>query len=174
MTRDLTRLSRPLSFLLRHRPDAAGLVLDPAGWTAVGPVLVALGCDRATLEQLVREDAKQRYALEADRIRAQQGHSVAVDLGLSPQRPPEVLWHGTAERSLPAVLQQGLLPRKRTHVHLSPDPATARQVGARHGRPAVLRVDAAAAWRAGRVFLLTGNGVWLTSAVPPAFLQVQR
>ncbi len=136
-------------------------------------VLSALRLDRDALERLVQDDAKQRYELRGDRVRAQQGHSLPVDLGLLPRRPPDVLWHGTAERAVGAILAEGLRPGRRTHVHLSGDPATARTVGARHGRPVVLRVDALAAWCDGHRFLQSGNGIWLSPAVPPAYLAVQ-
>ena len=167
---DRRRLGKRLSYVLRHRPDAVGLALDREGWVDVVPLVAALGIDRVALEQVVRDDDKQRFELRGDRVRAQQGHSLPVDLGLAPRRPPERLWHGTAERVLATVLREGLRPGRRTHVHLSPDPATARRVGSRHGPPVVLAVDAGAAWRDGRVFLLSGNGVWLTDAVPPAYL----
>lgn len=166
----MSRASKRLSFLLRHRPDAAGLVLDEGGWADVPAVLRAVRLDRAALEQVVRDDDKQRFALVGDRIRAQQGHSVPVDLGLEPRQPPDLLWHGTADTTVPAVLCEGLRPGRRTHVHLSSDPGTARRVGARHGRPVVLQVDAAGAWRDGHAFLLSGNGVWLTATLPPQYL----
>ena len=170
MTHD-RQLSRRLSYLLRHRPDAAGLRLDPQGWADVDAVLAALGVERAALEAVVRDNDKQRFALDGDRIRAQQGHSVRIDLGLAPQRPPGELWHGTSARAVDAVLREGLVPGRRTHVHLSADPDTARRVGARHGVPVVLRVDAAGAWADGVRFLLSGNGVWLVESLPARYLE---
>ena len=163
------RLSKRLAYLLRHDPD---LPRDREGWSDVDDVLTALRTDAATLAALVREDAKQRYAVEGPRIRAQQGHSVDVDLGLAPVRPPDRLWHGTAERNLDAVLREGLRPGRRTHVHLSADPQTARVVGARHGRPVVLSVEAGQAWADGHLFRVSGNGVWLCAAVPAQYLAV--
>ncbi|MDP9434906.1 MAG: RNA 2'-phosphotransferase [Actinomycetota bacterium] len=168
------RLSKRLSYVLRHQPDSVGLALDREGWVDVPSLLDALRVDREALEAAVRDDDKQRFELRCDRIRAQQGHSTPVDLGLAPARPPDRLWHGTAEHVLPAVLREGLRPGRRTHVHLSPDPVTARRVGARHGRPVVLVVDAVGAWRAGQVFLLSGNGIWLTDALRPAYLNRQE
>jgi putative RNA 2'-phosphotransferase len=112
-----------------------------------------------------------RFELVGGRVRAAQGHSVPVALGLPPLVPPQELWHGTAERSLAAILEEGLVPGRRTHVHLSADPLTAREVGARHGRPVVLRVDAAGLHRAGGVFTRATNGVWLVDHVPVQFLR---
>jgi putative RNA 2'-phosphotransferase len=168
------RLSRRLSFVLRHRPDSVGLTLDRQGWADVDAVLVALGVDREALDRVVRDNDKQRFELRDGRVRAQQGHSLDVDLGLAPRTPPDVLWHGTSRDVLDAVLTEGLRPGRRTHVHLSADPATARRVGARHGTPVVLRVDARSAAADGLVFLLSGNGVWLTRAVPAGYLSQER
>ena len=138
---DDRRVSKTLSFWLRHKPGEAGLELDSGGWTAVGPVLDALsktGLSNSLeeLERVVRESDKQRFELSADGalIRARQGHSVAVDLDWPSAEPPEFLFHGTVERFLPEILAGGLRPMKRHHVHLSPDVATARAVGARCGR----------------------------------------
>ena len=173
MTLEQVRLSRRVAYLLRHRPDAAGLELDAGGWVAVEDLLAALRVPLADLHAVVASNDKQRFAVVDGRIRAQQGHSVPVDLGLVPQVPPELLWHGTAERVLDAVLREGLQRRARHAVHLSADQATARTVGARHGRPVVLRVDAAGMHRDGHAFSRSGNGVWLVSEVPPHYLQLQ-
>jgi putative RNA 2'-phosphotransferase len=176
-----TSLSKRPSFWLRHRPDAAGLVLDDEGWTDVDAVLAALarqgtggGLDR--LRGMVERNDKQRFELTLDesRIRARQGHSVAVDLDWPVQVPPDLLYHGTVKRFLPAILQEGLRPMKRHYVHLSPDIATAARVGARRGAPVVLAVSALRLHRSGTPLLLTGNQVWLTAAVPPGFIEVVR
>jgi putative RNA 2'-phosphotransferase len=126
--------------------------------------------DRATLDRVVGENDKQRFALSADgrRIRASQGHSVAVELGLEPREPPAVLFHGTADRNLDSIRAEGLRPGRRTHVHLSADEATATAVGRRHGRPVVLRVHAGRMHAAGHAFYRSDNGVWLTARVPAA------
>jgi putative RNA 2'-phosphotransferase len=123
--------------------------------------------DRSTLQRVVAENDKQRFALSADglRIRASQGHSVAVELGLAPVEPPETLYHGTADRNLDSIRAQGLVSGRRTHVHLSADEATAVNVGRRHGRPVVLRVQSGEMHRAGHAFFRSDNGVWLTAAV---------
>lgn len=170
-----TRISKRLSRHLRHAPGEIGLQLDPAGWVAVDDLLAALGAHgpavtREQLSEVVATSDKKRFVLEGHRIRAQQGHSVDVDLGLPVVQPPSVLFHGTAERSLPAIRREGLRPMGRHAVHLSADEDTARRVGTRHGRPVVLRVDAAALHAAGHEFRVSGNGVWLTAAVPARYL----
>ncbi len=173
------RLSRRLSYVLRHRPDTLGITLDPAGWTDVGALLDALGksgraVTRSSLDACVANNDKQRFEFSPDggRIRARQGHSVEVDLGYSPQAPPPVLFHGTVGKALPSILAGGLLPRNRHHVHLSAETQTARSVGSRRGRPVILTVDSAAMARDGHIFFRTGNGVWLTEAVPPEYLKL--
>lgn len=174
MDRALVRTSKFLSKVLRHAPGSVGLRLDDAGWVDVDDLLAAaagagVALDRATLERVVAENDKQRFALSPDgrRIRASQGHSVPVELGLEPRTPPDLLFHGTADRNLPSIRAQGLVPGRRTHVHLSADAETAARVGQRHGRPVVLRVNAGEMHRAGHPFYLSENGVWLTAAVPP-------
>ena len=174
----LVRTSRFVSKVLRHAPESVGLRLDEGGWVEVDDLLAAaagagVALDRATLERVVAENDKQRFALSPDglRIRASQGHSVPVELGLEPREPPDVLFHGTADRNLESIRSQGLLPGRRTHVHLSADEATAVNVGRRHGRPVVLRVRAGEMHRAGHAFHRSDNGVWLTAAVPPEHIQ---
>ena len=169
---DVVRRSKRLSYVLRHAPGSVGLTLDAAGWADVGALLDALGWTRAELERVVATNDERRFALDESgtRIRASQGHSVTVDLGYAAEDPPPVLFHGTAERNLPRIEAEGLLPGRRHAVHLSPDEVTARAVGARHGRAVVLRVDAAAMADGGAVFTRSANGVWLVDAVPPAFL----
>ena len=128
---------------------------------------------RAEFDAVVAGSDKQRFGLDdtGTRVRANQGHSVAVDLQLDPADPPDVLYHGTAERTLPAIMAAGLKPMGRHHVHLSAEVETARRVGARHGRPVVLVVDAAGLLAAGGVFYRSANGVWLVDAVPPQYLR---
>ena len=169
---DDVALSKFLGYVLRHRPDEAGIELGPGGWVPVDELLAGLAragrpVDRARLEAVVAGGEKRRYEIDGDRIRAAQGHSQPVDLQLEPQRPPDVLYHGTVERFLPSIRAQGLRPGRRTHVHLSADPETARTVGARRGEPVVLRVDAGGMHAAGTAFFRATNGVWLTGHVPP-------
>jgi putative RNA 2'-phosphotransferase len=170
---DDVRRSKRLSRVLRHAPGSVGLTLDAAGWVDVEDLLAALGWSRGELDEVVAGNDKRRFALDATatRIRASQGHSVAVDLGYEPATPPDELFHGTVERFLPAVREQGLRPGSRHAVHLSPDAETARRVGGRRGRPVVLRVDAAGMARDGAVFTRSANGVWLVDAVPPRHLR---
>ena len=174
----LVSTSKFLSLVLRHDPARIGVELDSAGWVEVDVLLAAaqragVRIDRALLERVVAENDKRRFAFSPDgtRIRASQGHSVEVELGLEPIRPPDVLFHGTATRFLDSIRRQGLIAGSRTHVHLSADEATALNVGQRHGRPVVLVVDAAAMHAAGHAFYRSDNGVWLTGAVPALHLR---
>jgi putative RNA 2'-phosphotransferase len=174
---DLVRTSKFLSLVLRHQPEAIGLTLDDNGWADVDE-LIRLANEsghvltRTLLERVVAENDKKRFAFSDDgrRIRASQGHSVAVDLALPPVEPPEVLYHGTATRFLDSIRAGGLHAGSRRHVHLSPDAATATKVGQRHGKPVVLVVRARAMAAAGHQFFLSANGVWLTERVPAEFL----
>lgn len=171
--------SKLLSYVLRHRPDSIGLTLDANGWATVDDLLACCAAhgktlDRALLDRVVVQNDKQRFAFSADgaRIRASQGHSIAVDLQLQAVVPPDVLYHGTASRFLKAIMASGLHAGNRDHVHLSRDIDTARQVGTRHGFPVVLRVDARRMQEDGHVFHLSDNAVWLTDAVAPRYLAV--
>jgi putative RNA 2'-phosphotransferase len=170
------KLSKLLSYWLRHAPDAGGLKLDSAGWAMLDAVRTSLlreGVDPSLLERTVAESDKQRFEISADgrRIRARQGHSIKVDLEWPITAPPQYLYHGTVERSLEAIFAEGLRPMERHHVHLSPDVDTAARVGARRGRPVVLRIAAGSMAREGCMFRLSTNGVWLTDAVPPRFIE---
>ena len=177
-TKAATRLSKFLSQHLRHQPEAIGLALAPGGWVAVADLLAACAAHghpltRDELEDLVEDNDKQRFAFDEAglRMRAQQGHSVEVDLQLAPATPPAVLYHGTTPAALPTIRAGGLQKMSRHHVHLTTDEATARRVGQRRGRPLLLAVDAAALHAAGGVFYQSGNGVWLIEAVPPEYLE---
>ena len=174
----LVHVSKFLSKHLRHDPKGLGLELAPGGWVHVEALLA--GCARkgmplswAELEEVVDGNDKQRFSFDesGERIRANQGHSVEVDLQLEPLTPPDVLYHGTAEHVVAEVLRTGLRKMKRHHVHLSTTAATARSVGSRHGKPVILVVDAAALSRAGTLFYCSDNGVWLVDAVPPVYLR---
>lgn len=174
-----TRISKRLALWLRHQPQDAGLALTTDGWAPVTEVLkaldrIGLACSRDQLRNVVDTNDKKRFEMSGDglKIRARQGHSLKVDLGLAPMTPPDILFHGTATRTLPLIFRDGLKPMKRHHVHLSADTATAVKVGSRHGKPAVLKVAALAMQTAGHVFFRTDNGVWLTDTVPPTFLEL--
>ncbi len=173
----LVKISKYLSRHLRHQPERIGLTLGPGGWVGVEDLLAACAAhgmrlSRAELEQVVAGNNKQRFAFDetGERLRASQGHSVDVDLGLDPATPPEVLYHGTGQGTAEAIRKGGLHRMSRHHVHLSQDRETARAVGARHGRPVVFTVDAGAMHRAGLAFHCSANGVWLTDHVPAHFL----
>jgi putative RNA 2'-phosphotransferase len=178
--KDKTRTSKFLSLVLRHEPEKIGLQLDAAGWVEVEVLLTALArhgkpLNRPGLETIVATSEKKRFAFSEDgrRIRASQGHSVEVELGYSAQTPPDRLYHGTATRFLEAIRREGLIKGERHHVHLSREQETARQVGMRHGKPAILIVDSAAMHASGHAFFLSENGVWLTAHVPAEFLQFE-
>ena len=174
------RISKLLSLGLRHDPAALAITLDSAGWTEVDDVLRGLATHGETvtgdeLEEIVASSDKQRFALSPDgaRIRANQGHSVKVDLGLPKVEPPEILFHGTVTRFLDPIRRDGLLRRARTHVHLSADVATAQTVARRRaGEQVILRVNALTMHHAGHAFFMSANGVWLTERVPPEFIEV--
>jgi putative RNA 2'-phosphotransferase len=166
-------ISKLLSYALRHRPDEFGLAPDQGGWVEVDALIPAVSArghsfDRAILDQLVADSGKKRFTVSPDgrRIRAAQGHSIPIDLGLVRVDPPEILYHGTADRFLAAILAEGLRPMGRHHVHLSIDEENARIVGSRHGRPVVLRIYAGELHRDGHPFFQAENGVWLTPFVP--------
>ena len=176
--KQLVRLSKWISLRLRHDPAGIALAVDSAGWAAVDDLIAAsarrgVRFDRAALQTVVDQNNKRRFEFDetGTRIRARQGHSIHVQLGYADAAPPDLLYHGTADRFLAEIRLSGLLPMSRHDVHLSADLATAHAVGARHGRPIVLSVDAAAMAAHGHTFRVTGNGVWLTATVPPQYLR---
>jgi putative RNA 2'-phosphotransferase len=171
------QLSKALSYVLRHRPDSIGVTLDKAGWCSIEELLAQLNAhgtkiDRESLVRVVQNDAKSRYSIDGEKIRANQGHSVQVELGYKAKKPPTVLYHGTVAQFLAAIMKQGLQKMKRHHVHLSADEATANIVGARRGKPIILTVDAAKMDQDGFTFFLSDNGVWLTDEVPAKYISV--
>ncbi|MFO0867019.1 MAG: RNA 2'-phosphotransferase [Gemmataceae bacterium] len=174
---ELTSTSKFLALVLRHKPEEIGLTLDPNGWAEVDELLRLCNArgkrlTRDLLERVVAENDKKRFAFSDDgaRIRASQGHSVEIDLALVPIEPPELLFHGTADRNRDSIRAGGLHSAKRQHVHLSLDVATATKVGQRHGKPIILKVRAREMWLAGHKFYLSANGVWLTDSVPAHFI----
>lgn len=177
-SKDLKHISKKMSHALRHKPELYGLKLDRQGWCGIDELIASFNkrgaaLNRETLEIVVEQNDKHRFAISEDgrRIRANQGHSINIDLGYEPVAPPEYLFHGTAEKNIASIREKGLHRGKRHHVHLSPDRETARQVGGRHGRPQVLRIRAKAMQEAGYSFYRSENGVWLTAAVPAAFIE---
>ena len=176
----LTKISKYLSKHLRHQPERIGIKLAAGGWVEVDELLEAcrknkFPVTRADLEKIVAENDKKRFSFDVTetKIRANQGHSVEGDLQLLPSVPPDVLYHGTGHKTVEIILQNGLSKMSRHHVHLSFDIATAKKVGARHGKAVVFEVDAAKMYEAGFVFYCSDNGVWLTDNVPSEYLKVK-
>jgi putative RNA 2'-phosphotransferase len=174
----LVKISKYLSKHLRHQPDRLGIKLAPGGWVAIDELLSACAknsfpISRSDLNEVVENNDKKRFSFDSTGtlIRANQGHSVEIDLQLKPAIPPEVLYHGTGHGAAESIIQNGLNKMSRHHVHLSQDFETARKVGSRHGRPVVFAVDAAAMHQAGYTFYCSDNGVWLVDYVLPEYLQ---
>lgn len=170
------QISKFMSLVLRHAPEEAGLTLDENGWADLGALCAVIerkfGASSADVARVVSENPKKRFAIAGDRIRAVQGHSVDIELGLAPTVPPTLLYHGTKEEFLPAILREGLTGQSRQHVHLSTDIETAYIVARRRkGKDAILRIDSAAMAGDGLTFFLSDNGVWLTDSVPPRYLR---
>lgn len=171
------KISKYMSMILRHRPEVIGIHLDEHGWADVNELIEGIAkkkkFNREILEEIVRTDDKQRYSFNDDKtkIRANQGHSISVDLELEPQEPPETLWHGTAEKYVASIEKIGLRPGNRMYVHLSPDIQTAEKVGSRHGKPVIYQVKSGEMYRKGFRFYRSVNGVWLTIMVPVEFLR---
>ncbi len=179
MKKHLIKTSKFLSRVLRHAPEMIGLQLDTQGWADVAELIEKTRAsgrklDREILEEIVATNDKKRYSFSEDgsKIRANQGHSLNIDLGLSCIEPPEVLYHGTTMRFLDSILAHGLRSGNRNHVHLSPDHETAVAVGSRHGKPVVLKIDAAKMHGEGHAFYLSKNNVWLTERVPAEFIRI--
>ena len=175
------RISKYISYLLRHNPESIGLVLDKNGWAHINDIIELSGPDGLTREQIetaaIPTD-KKRFVIEGDRIRALHGHSIKVDLGLDPTVPPLILYHGTATRNLDAIMGkhvegiqgEGLKPMTRDLVHMSADHTTAYKTGKRHGNPIVLTISALQMHKDGYILFQSANGVWLTNGVPRKYL----
>lgn len=179
MKPELVSVSKFLSLILRHKPEAIGLKLDEEGWADVTELIekASVAGKTLTIEKIaavVAENDKQRFSYNKNsgKIRANQGHSIAVRLDLPAVTPPEILYHGTAEKNLPSIMQQGIQKQKRQYVHLSADTETARKVGMRYGKPVVMKISAGALQQAGHTFFRAENGVWLTDEVPADFISV--
>ncbi len=174
-----TKISKFLSLVLRHQPESIGITLDEAGWTDVNTLLAASARNNMTitesdLREVVAGSDKQRFAFSDDglRIRANQGHSVEVELGYEPATPPEILYRGTVDRYIESIRRQGLIKGNRHHVHLSPNVQTAEKVGQRRGSPVVITIQAGRMLRDGHTFFVSTNGVWLTDHVPAEYLEL--
>lgn len=173
---DLTNNGKYLALILRHKPKVIGITLDEHGWANVEELIAGIQKDRPfnmdMLEEIVATDDKGRYSFNADKtlIRANQGHSIPVDVELEQQIPPEILWHGTGEKYVSSIDEKGLIKKTRLYVHLSKDYDTAVKVGARHGKPVIYEVAAGQMARDGHIFYQSVNGVWLTDTVPAQYL----
>ena len=173
----LNEISKFISLILRHKPEKIGITLDEHGWANVDELIAGIAkgqtFDKTMLEEIVRTDEKQRYSFNEDKtlIRANQGHSIPVDVELEQKTPPEILYHGTGEKYAASIENQGLIPKSRLYVHLSSDYSTAVKVVSRHGKPIVYTVAAGEMQKNGYAFYLSVNGVWLTKSVPISFLQ---
>ena len=179
MSDSLTGTSRFTSLILRHKPEVIGITLDEHGWADVDDMIAGINqsgkykIDRDILDEIVRTDEKQRYSYNEDHtlIRANQGHSIPVDVELEKVEPPEFLYHGTGEKFTASIDKQRLIPKSRLYVHLSPDEETAVKVGRRHGKPVIYLVRAGNMKRDGYAFYRSVNGVWLTKEVPVKYLR---
>lgn len=176
---NLTNLSRYMSLILRHKPEVIGITLDEHGWASVNDLICGIeknnpGFNMDILEQIVRTDSKQRYSFNDDKslIRANQGHSVNVDVELKEKEPPEYLYHGTGEKYVESINQDGLISKSRLYVHLSKDIKTAENVGKRHGKEVVYRINSGQMYRDGYKFYLSENEIWLTKEVPVKYLEM--
>lgn len=173
------KTSRFISMILRHRPEAVGISLDAHGWADVQALISGINrsgghtIDMEILEEIVRTDEKQRYSFNNDhtKIRANQGHSIPVDVELEEKNPPDMLWHGTGEKYVPSIDARGLIPKGRLYVHLSSDRETARKVGSRHGKPVIYEIDCRKMKEDGYRFFLSANHIWLTKEVPAQYLK---
>ena len=170
--KDLVRTSKKLALILRHKPESAGIKLDKNGWAQTSDILKALNVNMCILETIVATDKKGRYAFDEHqkRIRAVQGHSIDVDLGLVPVSPPDVLYHGTSYKNLNVIMKDGIKKMARQYVHLSGDINTAVMVGSRHGKAVVLQIDTKQMHADSCVFYCAENGVWLTDYVASKYI----
>lgn len=174
---DLKQISKFISLILRHKPETIGISLDEHGWADVEELIGGISrtyhFNMDMLEEIVQTDSKQRYSFSEDkkRIRANQGHSVQVDVELKETAPPMYLYHGTGEKYQSSIDKEGLIPKSRLYVHLSKDVETAQAVGKRHGRPVIYRIDAARMAEDGYVFYCSVNGVWLTKRVLVKYME---
>lgn len=179
MSKKLEKISKFLSLVLRHKPEEIGIALDKNGWANIHQLILlsnqaGVALDEATILEVVSRSDKQRFAISDNgvNIRANQGHSISVDLEFISLIPPEFLLHGTAIRFLDSILTKGLSRMNRQHVHLTENPDSAMVVGARYGQPVLLRIDSNGMSNEGHIFYKSENGVWLVDAVPPEFISV--
>lgn len=172
--KDVIKLSKKLSYILRHAPESINQKLDDAGWMLVQPLLKALDISKQDLDFVVENDNKKRYEYNDTglKIRASQGHSIEVDLGYEERKPPMFLYHGTSTNNLDSIFTSGIKKMNRQHVHLSSNEETAKNVGSRHGRPIILRINAEEMWKNGEKFYLSNNNVWLTDYIDSKYFSI--
>ena len=170
----LVNISKLLSYVLRHKPEEFNIKLDKNGWALTSEIMANCNLTISLLEEVVKTNSKKRFEFNEDKskIRACQGHSINVDLGLSPSVPPDTLYHGTATRFIDSIFNNGIIAGNRDMVHLSATIETAISVGSRHGKPAVILVNASQMHKDGYQFFLSHNGVWLTKEVPTKYLNI--
>ena len=178
MTNNLTKTSKFLSLVLRHKPQEIGLTLDDEGWAVIQDIIDKSNhsLTRNLIFEIVEKDSKQRFAISDDglNIRANQGHSLKVNMRFEPVEPPQYLYHGTATRFVTTILREGLKRQNRQFVHLSIDTDTAAKVGQRHGNPAILQIPARSMHRDGYQFFQSQSGVWLSKDIPPQYLKIKE
>jgi len=167
------KLSKFISYLLRHKPEKKNLTMDIHGWVSVEELLTNTNTSMGDLQEVVKTNNKKRFEFDKSgtKIRARQGHSIEVDLGYKPVEPPETLYHGTADKNIKLIKKSGLKKMNRHAVHMSPDEETAKSVGGRHGKPIILKVKAKQMHNAGYKFTISNNNVWLTEQVPAKYIE---
>jgi putative RNA 2'-phosphotransferase len=176
---DKRKVSKTLSYVLRHKPEQIGIIIDKNGWTDVNDLLnkISIKVENVTfevLEEVVAENDKQRFSFNEDKtkIRANQGHSIKVDLELKTKRPPKTLYHGTTKEAIDGIVKSGLIKMNRQHVHLSDEKETATKVGSRRGKAIIIFIDTQKMYADGFKFYQSENGVWLTDHVPSKYLYI--
>ncbi|MBL7975028.1 MAG: RNA 2'-phosphotransferase, partial [Candidatus Kapabacteria bacterium] len=179
--KNIVNLSKFLSLVLRHKPEEIGVTLDENGWCSVEELLQKIqikqtSCTMEVLEYVVDTNPKQRFAFNESKtmIRANQGHSIEIDLNIEPQVPPEILYHGTTKNVLDSVIKEGLKKIQRHHVHLTTNVHTTLEVARRYGEPVLLQINTEAMHKAGHIFYCTANNVWLAESVPPEYITIQE
>lgn len=176
LTKDeVVKIGKFMTYLLRHHPEAEDLEIDrDGGWASVDDLLEVLNISLEELEEIVRRDDKGRFSFQSDsrdRVRANYGHSIEVNLGLKEIEPPDLLYHGTAKRNLSQILESGIKKMNRRYVHLSKDVVSAKKVGQRHGEPAIIVIEAEKMYEDGKKFFLSGDETYLTEYVHPRYFK---
>jgi putative RNA 2'-phosphotransferase len=173
MEQNVKRAAKYMSLLLRHCPEKEGLIMDKFGWVMIKQLIKVLNITKDDLDEIVKEDNKQRFSFDTSKtkIRASQGHSIAVDTQPTETKPPDILYHGTATRFLDSIYKTGINKGKRNHLHLSDDKETATTVGSRHGTLYILEIDTKQMYKDGYKFYLSKNKVWLTDSVPTQYIK---